>query len=79
MAEHLGGQILDEVISNEDLLLEIKETKQVVESVLVKHINGDPSQMDIDDPDQVQGYVATFRIYRNTKFADLKQAACTFW
>ena len=51
LAEHLGGQILDEVISNEDLLLEIKETKQVVESVLVKHINGDPSQMDIDDPD----------------------------
>ena len=27
----------------------------------------------------MQAFTATFRIYRNTKFADLKQAACRFW
>ena len=43
----------------------------------MKHLNFDPShQTDFSD---MQAFTATFRIYRNTKFADLKQAACRFW
>ena len=77
LAQYLSGQILDDVNSDAQLLLEIQETKQVVESVLVKHLNFDPSH--ITDFSDIPAYTATFRIYRNTKFADLKQAACRFW
>lgn len=77
LAQYLSGQILDDVTSDSHLLLEIQETKQVVESVLVKHLNFDPSH--ITDFSDIPAFTQTFRVYRNTKFADLKQAACKFW
>ena len=77
LAQYLSGQILDDVNNDAELLLAIQETKQVVESVQVKLLNFDPShQTDFAD---MQAFTATFRIYKNTKFADLKQAACRFW
>lgn len=48
-----------------------------MESVLVKHLNFDPSH--ITDFADMPAYTMTFRVYRATKFADLKQAACKFW
>ena len=77
LAKYLSGQILDDVNSDAELLLAIQETKQVVDSVQVKHLNFDPSHQ--SDFSEMQAFTATFRIYRNTKFADLKQAACRFW
>ena len=77
LAHYLSGQILDDVNSDAELLLQIQETKQVVESVLVKHLNFDPSH--ITDFSDIPAFTSTFRIYRNTKFGDLKQAACRFW
>lgn len=77
LSQYLSGQILDDVNSNAELLLQIQETKQVVESVLVKHLNFDPSH--ITDFSEIPAFTQTFRIYRTTKFVDLKQAACKFW
>ena len=77
LSQYLSGQILDDVKRDAQLLLEIQETKQVVESVLVKHLNFDPSH--ITDFSDIPAFTQTFRIYRNTKFQELKNAACKFW
>ena len=77
LAEYLGGQILDDVKGDAELLTQIQETKQVVEAVLVKLLNFDPSH--ITDFSDIPAFTQTFRVYRNTKFAELKQAACKFW
>lgn len=45
--------------------------------MIVKQLNFDPTN--ITDFSDIPAFTATFRIYRNTKFADLKQAACSFW
>lgn len=49
----------------------------MVESVLVKYLNFDPSH--ITDFTNIPAFTQTFRIYRNTKFSELKTAACRFW
>ena len=49
----------------------------MVESVMVKYLLFDPSH--ITDFSDISSFTTTFRVYRNTKFADLKQAACSFW
>ena len=45
--------------------------------MLVKHLNFDPSHT--QELTDMPAFASTFRIYRNTKFADLKSAACKFW
>ena len=77
LVEYLSGQILDDVKKDAQLLTEIQETKQIVDSVLVKHLQSDPSQ--ITDFASLTAHTQTFRIYRNTKFAEIRQAACHYW
>ena len=79
LENYLTGEILSDVKNNSDLLLNNPETKQVVNSVLVRFMQGDPSIAAQRQSKELQAYCQTFRIYGNTKFSDLKKAACKYW
>ena len=77
LQSYLSGQVLDEVKANAHLMLAVQESRLVVDQVWVKLITVDPSH--IRDYSDLPAFSATFKIYGNTVFSELKVAACRFW
>jgi hypothetical protein len=51
--------------------------KFTVDSVLVKLLSYDSEK--VEDHGNVKGYMATFRVFFDTKFSDIKAIACKYW
>ena len=73
----MSGQLLDEIKANANLLVSIPEAKFFIETIQVKYVDCDPNL--ILDLMNFEAKTATFRVYNDTKFEDLKKAACLFY
>ena len=69
--------MLDEIKANAHLLVSIPEAKFFIETIQVKYIDCDPNL--ILDLMNVEARTATFRVYNDTKFEDVKKATCLFY
>ena len=69
--------MLDEIKANANLLVSIPEAKFYIETIQVKYIECDPDL--IQDLTNVEAKTATFRVYQDTKFEDIKKAACLYY
>ena len=77
IVELVSGESLKVIKQDPDHLLQIQETRQIIDAVCVKKLSSDTSLS--VEASRLNTFFNTFRVYNRTKFSELKKAACLFW